>query len=430
MLTRYWLRLKKILFSKNSIRAVVIGAPNAGKSCIVRGFCEETFLMREVDPTYGYEIKTTHFGGKNKRGKRDIATEEEEDEDEEDSIDNLDLGLDMFEGDSTESKEGNKPTAGQSIDPEIARGGKKTREKDTRYQVVFWDFGSRKDQDRSWPSFLPGTDVVIWVVDCSREKSVRVSIPLLDKVLQEKELLPPYVPFLVLANKVDSKFALSPEKVEELMALEDRLHDHPYHVFPCSAFAPPPVPVRGSRAHRARFASFAGLDHLSQRLEKSFLTKNAGIQQRRSTKATPIAAALDPADRLPPLVSGKAEIVARPWGLEPALRWLVTIVREQRCDEDLQLKIRAITQELRDIRKNRKKTRSKAKVRSNKIANLEAQLKFGAQRFGRALSKRFEESTSTPIATKERGRTVKKAVVAEEEATYEMNGTSEKNSEG
>lgn len=57
-------------------------------------------------------------------------------------------------------------------------------------------------------------------------------------------------------------------------------------------------------------------------------------------------------------------------------------------------------------------------------------MKFGAQRFGRALSKRFEESTSTPIATKERGRTVKKAVVAEEEATYEMNGTSEKNSEG
>jgi len=426
MLKRMLLKVRRFLRMNTTIRAIILGSSGAGKTCLVRGFCGKKIVMREIDPTYGFDVSPPILFGKSKK-------KEEKDEDDDIDLD-FDLGLD-------DTKEEINDDPKNSGDDKKNTKEKKKKKKIRTQRIVMWDFGTRKDQHRNWHAYYPGSDVVIWVVDARSERFVRQSAELLENVVKEIEFLPPFVPFCVLANKSDMKHSLGPVQIEKIMKLEEVLCDHEYHVFPVSAFAPPWA-ARNSKedmksSKRARFNSFAGLNQLRKRylLSSSATSTNSGkesvesedemqksrttsidamvdllnastdnYQKNRKSRSRFFASTAEKDVAFPPLVAGKSEIEARPWGLHVVLEWIVKTVNAHRSDDELQEEIRSRMRDIQKERSGRESKNRKNTERRRKLNDLEDQLRFGMQRFGRKISSRIRHSRSE-TASKQRGPT-------------------------
>eukprot|EP00938_MAST-03A_sp_MAST-3A-sp1_P005963 g5963.t1 len=101
---------------------------------------------------------------------------------------------------------------------------------------------------------------------------------------------------------------------------------------------------------------------------------------------------MDDTNKLPPLAQGKQHVTTFPNGVDDAMNWLVSAVREFRCDEELQMKLRFHEEMEAEKEKEKKKREAQERKANKKVHDKKAHEKYGMRRFvGAGDDETFEE---------------------------------------
>jgi ADP-ribosylation factor-like protein 2 len=104
------------------------------------------------------------------------------------------------------------------------------------YTLNLWDVGGQRTIRAYWRNYFEATDAIVWVVDSADSARMPDCRLELETVLQEERLAG--ATLLVLANKQDLAGALPPERIADLLGLNDAVgRKRHWQVFPCSAIA-------------------------------------------------------------------------------------------------------------------------------------------------------------------------------------------------
>ena len=116
------------------------------------------------------------------------------------------------------------------------------------------------------------------------------------------------------------------------------------------------------------------LDVVEDKLDEESSTKE-------DTEYIPEDEEEDATNKLPPLVAGKQHVTTSPNGVDDAMNWLVSAVREFRCDEELQMKLRFHEEMEAEAEREKKKREAQERKAQKKINDKKAHEKFGMRRF-------------------------------------------------
>lgn len=231
--------------------------------------------------------------------------------------------------------------------------------------VEYWDMGAGQNQDRLWSTYFTAAEAIIWVVDSSSKKKVLESAQLLQQVLGDSSL-PELTAILVMANKQDSHVAVDVSEIEKIMDLKKLSKTRKFKIFPCSVFRPP----WQKKTYSAKTASDEG----------EIVEGKQDAPTPAMKPASHLELELGNASRPPPIVSGKGDIIACPWGLELAMDWLIETVLNLRNDKHHAEKMAAAGKAARQKEAAKKKA-EKAKKKKLEKEELEEIKKVGMRHF-------------------------------------------------
>ncbi|XP_055857418.1 ADP-ribosylation factor 4-like [Episyrphus balteatus] len=118
------------------------------------------------------------------------------------------------------------------------------------FRLTIWDFVGSDSLRRKFTHYLQNSDAVVFVVDSTDYDGIQNAEMALTDLLWSGELK--NAPILLLANKQDLPYALCPEKVAEMVKIDERKHN--YHVQGTSAYS--------------GIGLYEGLEHLHNMLSK------------------------------------------------------------------------------------------------------------------------------------------------------------------
>eukprot|EP01025_Chloroclados_australasicus_P017688 TRINITY_DN1901_c1_g2_i2.p2 TRINITY_DN1901_c1_g2~~TRINITY_DN1901_c1_g2_i2.p2 ORF type:complete len:185 (-),score=12.10 TRINITY_DN1901_c1_g2_i2:117-671(-) len=102
------------------------------------------------------------------------------------------------------------------------------------YRLNIWDIGGQKSLRSYWRNYFEQTDGVVWVVDSSDKARLEDCRDELHKLLKEEKLAG--ATLLVLSNKNDIASAIPPEKLAQVLELNNLKKRH-VKLISCSAIS-------------------------------------------------------------------------------------------------------------------------------------------------------------------------------------------------
>ena len=95
-----------------------------------------------------------------------------------------------------------------------------------------WDIGGQKALRQYWSNYITGNDALVYVIDSADTDRIKEAGEELENLLGEKDLSG--IPLLIYANKQDLVQALPPEKIVDLLKINE-ISTRKWTIIACSA---------------------------------------------------------------------------------------------------------------------------------------------------------------------------------------------------